>query len=91
MNENDIKRFEYEQIPLYKNGKFITMINNDVELAYVQLAICKENVNGYAIVFNGERIPISSDGQLAYWPDGLYDERKKVFTEIALLNMGKRE
>ena len=85
----EIKRFEYPSIPLYKKGKFIDWIGNDVELASVQLEICKENSDEYEIVWDGQHIAISKDGELAYWPKGLYDDRKIIFSEIAKIKSEK--
>ena len=68
----------YKKIPTQKvevyspSGVFFALVNEH-ELQDIRLQIKNQEVDGWYIVFNSERIDINIKGQLSNWPKGLFD------------------
>lgn len=68
------------------NGQFLGSTMNDEVLADWRLRIALRKAEGYYIVFEGEKIPISCiDGNLDYWPEGLLDLNVLIACNIIFL------
>jgi len=63
------------------DGKSIGFANEH-EFNDIKLQILKQDVEGYYIVFNGEKINIETDGQLEHWPPGLFDFQLKQYQDL---------
>jgi hypothetical protein len=52
---------------------------NDTELFVLQADIYLANESGWYILFNGQQIDISKEGNIEVWPDGMADKADKAF------------
>ncbi len=82
-NEVTIVRYEQPKVELFdNNGRLVGILNNDIELAKVQLQIVQKQLSGYFIRWKDKYISITSKGELENWPYGLYDEYQRTFAEM---------
>lgn len=87
----EIKRIPIQTVELFTpNNESLGFINN-VEYNDVVLQICKQNIDGYYIVFDGKKINIDSDGQLDRWPCGLFDIQLSQFRDLIESRKVKRK
>jgi hypothetical protein len=56
--------------------------SNDVEFEYIRLQIAKNEIDGCYLTYNGEKYQIDSNGQLKYWPKGLFDTVTDLIGDI---------
>ena len=55
------------------NGELLATVN-DLELYEIRFQIKNQEVEGYYIMFEGQRITILTNGQLSDWPKGFFDK-----------------
>lgn len=62
---------------------------NDLEFNDLRIQIMKENVNGYYMMFENERIGIDNDGNINPWRKGFYDMDNIQINEMVDLHFSK--
>lgn len=81
-----------EKVNLYcSNNKLIGTLNNEYELLNIQIQICEQNLSGYYIVWNNEKIVIDNNGNLLSWPQGMYSKAQELFRKLLLTRKNKRK
>lgn len=53
-------------------------IESMLEFTYARAQIKQNKLEGFYIIFNGQKIEIDSNGRLSEWPEGLYDQNDKL-------------
>lgn len=72
-----------EKVTLYTpNGTSLGILNNDHELNKVQIQIARHKLSGYYILWHDHKITINSKGELSEWPNGMYDQSQRDFSEL---------
>lgn len=64
------------------DGQLIGTIENLLAFYDVRLQIKKEQVFGYYLMFEGQKIKIDKNGELENYPDNLFDTSLKYLTEL---------
>ena len=72
------------------SGESLGTIQNELQLFDVQIQICRENAEGYYIVWWGERIDIKPNGEFSSWPNGWCDQSQGAFVELTKLRFSKQ-
>lgn len=62
--------------------EFIGHIKNEVQFHDVRVQIMREKAVGYFVFWKGYKIPIDTDGRIATWPDGFYDQIDNLLNEL---------
>jgi len=65
-------------------------IENELQLYDVQIQICKQNVDGYYIVWHEYTINIDHDGNLSEWPENYCDQSQGAFVELHRIRLEKK-
>lgn len=79
----EIRNIKEPIVELYNpKGIFIGMITSELQFIDVRLQIAEKQLKGYYIVYNKQKIKISSDGQPEVWPKGLYDQTVEMISEL---------
>ena len=63
------------------NGESLGFLN-ELESTDLRCQIAEHKVEGYYLMFNNEKIPITSNGRINIWPDMLYDQTEKQLTRL---------
>ena len=88
----EIVRHTYEKVSLYdSNDTCIGILNNDIELAHVQVQIAKDSLVGYYILWNDVKISLNSNGELEDWPKGMYSHNQELYGKLFLIRQNKRK
>ena len=58
---------------------------NDFEFNDLRIQIMKEKVDGYHMMFNNERIDLTSDGGVNYWCEGFFDKFENQLSDLLSL------
>lgn len=58
---------------------------NDLELNDLRIQIIKEEVSGYYLIFEDQKICIRTNGVIDRYPKGFYDQREKQLYELIRL------
>jgi hypothetical protein len=65
-------------------------IENELQLYDVQIQICKQNLDGYYIVWHGHTINVDHDGNLSEWPENYCDQSQGAFVELHRIRLEKK-
>lgn len=78
-----IKRLTPERVDLYNpSDMMMATLFNEHELMHVRTQVAEKNLEGYYIVWKDKKVKILPDGEMEYWPEGLYDIGEKLFVEL---------
>jgi len=86
---NDIKD---PAVDLYDpEGNKVGTIETMLQFDDVRLQILKQEVSGYYVIWEGEKIEINKDSTLNRWPNGMFDVTEKMLAEMIHLRTHKRK
>jgi hypothetical protein len=78
-----IKKYKEPICELYDSeDSLVGVIESIDSLIDAQIQIAEKQLENYYIVFNGSKIGIKTNGELVYWPEGLYNTTQKLFAEL---------
>lgn len=77
-----IKCIREEPCFLFTRGILLGKIESYLSLNDIRLQIVEKKLEGYYIVFRGEKIHINKSGSLEKWPKGLFDTLDKQLMQL---------
>lgn len=86
-----INKFPEQTIEVFAPDGTSIGFANEHEFNDIKLQIIVQDVEGYYIVFNGEKISIDTDGQLEHWPPGLFDRQLKQYHDLIIARNAKNK
>jgi predicted ATPase len=87
----ELKKIQQTECTLHApDGSVIGTITDEFTLGNVRIQIAKQQLSGYYVVFQGDRIDIDSNGDLSRWPRGFYDEIQKQFAELVRIRRSRK-
>lgn len=77
-----INRITPPTLDIYKpSGKLLGTVN-EYEFLDIRVQIKKEQIFGYYLIFNGEKVQIDKNGELEEYPLGLLDTMSGFYFEL---------
>lgn len=77
-----INRIKPPTLDIYEpSGKLLGTVN-EYEFLDIRVQIKKEQIFGYYLIFNGEKVQIDKNGELEEYPLGLLDTMSGFYFEL---------
>lgn len=64
------------------NDEYIGKVNNNTVMTDILAQIYKKQLEGYYVMFNGEKLPITKTGRIYNPPEGFYDALDIAMREL---------
>lgn len=84
-------KFLIQKVEHFDNNNHSLGYLNEIEHTHLKLRIVTENLEGYYLKFNDEKIVIDKFGILSKYPKGLYDTLHNLTLELFYAQMSKRK
>lgn len=79
----EIRKIQEPTVILFNpNNVIVGCIHSHLSFDDVRLQIAKQQLDGYSIEYQGQRIKIDRYGNLENWPNGLYDQDTDIIAEL---------
>lgn len=82
-----IRNIDEPTVELYGPEGFIGLITNVLSFEDVRLQIASQEMTGYYIKYNNQRINIDYRGELQNWPRGLFDQHMNLLSGLITLRL----
>lgn len=64
------------------DGVLLVKTRNELMFQFIRVKIKEQQVDGYYLIFKGQKITIDRNGMLSDWPNGLFDEETNLLLEL---------
>lgn len=81
--------FKTTRVKVFTPDGTLICIADEHTLTDIQEQIARQNLDGYYIDFKGNKININSKGELAKWPQGMFDLSQVLFARLFRARTGK--
>ena len=77
-----VNKYPEQRVQVFTpKDKSLGLVNYN-ELLDIQVQISEQELVGYYVLYNDEKITIDELGQLKTWPDGMFDTQQKLFAKL---------
>ena len=77
-----INKISPPTVEIYDPNDNLLGVANEYELLDVRVQIKKEQVWGYSLVFNGQKVRLDRNGELEDYPKGLLDTMSDFYMDL---------
>lgn len=73
----------------YPDGTLLITTDNDLIFDYVRNIICDNQVEGFYVIFKGERYDILPSGRINNWPYGMFDTYQYLLARLCRIGFNE--